>query len=58
MRAEADGLEVTDVQVATVLEVELGYFAAIGAVGGEVSDPLELTEGEAPAGELEPPETS
>jgi hypothetical protein len=56
MRAEADGLEVTDVQVATVLEVELGYFGAIGAVGDEVSDPLELEEGERAHGELEPPE--
>jgi len=47
MRAEADGLEVTDEQVAAVLEVELGYFGAIGAVGGEVRDPLEL-EGDQP----------
>jgi hypothetical protein len=45
MRAEADGLDVTDEQIAAVLEVELGYFGAIGAVGGQVRDPLEL-EGE------------
>ena len=29
------GLEVTDADVAIVLEVELAYFEAIGAIGGE-----------------------
>jgi len=34
-RADDAGLEVTDVEVATVLEVELEYFQAIGAITGE-----------------------
>src|SRR5690349_11879865 len=34
-KADEAGLEVTDVEVATVLEVELEYFRAIGAIGGE-----------------------
>jgi hypothetical protein len=34
-RADDAGLEVTDEQVATVLEIELQYFEAIGAIGGE-----------------------
>jgi len=34
-RADEAGLEVTDAEVAIVLEVELAYFAAIGAIGGE-----------------------
>ena len=34
-KADEVGLEVTDAEVAIVLEVELGYFAAIGAIGGE-----------------------
>jgi hypothetical protein len=34
-KADEAGLEVTDTDVATVLEVELVYFEAIGAIGGE-----------------------
>ncbi|MEY2452225.1 MAG: hypothetical protein QOD92_1799 [Acidimicrobiaceae bacterium] len=34
-KADEAGLEVTDTDVATVLEVELAYFEAIGAIGGE-----------------------
>jgi hypothetical protein len=34
-RADDVGLEVTDVEVAIVLEAELGYLQAIGAIGGE-----------------------
>lgn len=53
MRAEADGLDVTDIEVAIVLEVELEYFGAIGAIGPEVADPLAALEpgdgGEPPA---------
>jgi hypothetical protein len=56
MKADDDGLDVTDQQVAVVLEIELGYFDAIGAVGGEVSDPFEVEAAEAPTAELERPE--
>lgn len=38
-RADDVGLEVTDTEVAIVLETELEYFAAIGAIGGEVPAP-------------------
>ncbi|MEY2460111.1 MAG: hypothetical protein QOG30_1941 [Acidimicrobiaceae bacterium] len=34
-KADDAGLEVTDADVAIVLEVELAYFDAIGAIGGE-----------------------
>jgi hypothetical protein len=34
-KADEAGLEVTDTDVATVLEVELAYLDAIGAIGGE-----------------------
>lgn len=34
-RADEAGLEVTDAEVAIVLGVELAYFRAIGAIGGE-----------------------
>jgi hypothetical protein len=34
-KADEFGLEVTDVEIATVLGVELEYFHAIGAIGGE-----------------------
>jgi len=34
-KADEVGLEVTDVEVAIVLDVELEYFQAIGAIGGE-----------------------
>jgi hypothetical protein len=37
-RADADGLDVTDEEVAAVLELELGYLDAIGANGGVVPD--------------------
>ena len=38
-RADEVGLEVTDTEVAIVLETELAYFDAIGAIGGEVPEP-------------------
>jgi hypothetical protein len=34
-KADEVGLEVTDAEVAVVLETELTYFEAIGAIGGE-----------------------
>jgi hypothetical protein len=40
-RADEDGLDVTDEEVAAVLELELGYLAAIGAIGAAVPDPDE-----------------
>ena len=40
-RADADGLDVTDEAVAAVLELELGYLDAIGAIGPAVPDPPE-----------------
>jgi hypothetical protein len=54
MRADLDGLEVTDTDVALVLEIELTYFGAIGAVGPEVADPLELDPGDEPPRALPP----
>jgi hypothetical protein len=41
-RADEAGLEVTDEEVATVLEVELEYFKAIGAIGGQAPGLPEL----------------
>ena len=38
-RADEVGLEVTDAEVAIVLETELAYLDAIGAIGGEVPEP-------------------
>lgn len=38
-RADEVGLEVTDAEVAIVLETELAYFEAIGAIGDEVPEP-------------------
>ena len=38
-RAGEAGLDVTDVQVVTVLEVERDYLEAIGAIGPRVADP-------------------
>jgi len=38
-KADEVGLEVTDAEVAIVLETELAYFDAIGAIGGEVPEP-------------------
>jgi hypothetical protein len=37
-RADADDLDVSDTEVAQVLDAELAYFEAIGAVGGPVPD--------------------
>jgi hypothetical protein len=37
-RADVDGLDVTDTEVAEVLDAELSYFEAIGAIGGPVPD--------------------
>ena len=54
MRAEAEGLDVTDTEVATVLDTELAYFEAIGAIGPEVADPLALDQGDAPPEALPP----
>ena len=38
-RADEAGLEVTDAEVAIVLETELAYFEAIGAIGDEIPEP-------------------
>ncbi|MFM7064760.1 MAG: hypothetical protein ACKO04_14925 [Actinomycetes bacterium] len=38
-RCEATSLDVSDAAVATVLEVEQGYYRAIGAIGPEVTGP-------------------
>ena len=54
MRADADGLDVTDREVAIVLEAELVYFGAIGAIGPAVADPFELEAGDGPPPELPP----
>jgi hypothetical protein len=37
-RADADGLDVTDTEVAFVLDAEVSYFEAIGAIGRPVPD--------------------
>ena len=37
-RADEDGLDVTDTEVALVLEAEVDYFEAIGAIGGPSTD--------------------
>jgi hypothetical protein len=37
-RADEDGLDVTDTEVAFVLDAELAYFEAIGAIGGRAPD--------------------
>ncbi len=57
MRADADGLDVTDEEVTIVLDQELAYLEAIGAVGGEVADPLSIDPGAAPPSELAPPDS-
>jgi len=44
LRAEADALDVTDTEVAIVLDALLQYFGAIGAIGPEVADPLAALE--------------
>jgi hypothetical protein len=41
-RAGEAGVEVTDVEVVEVLEAELGYLRAIGAIGGELPTPRDL----------------
>ena len=38
-KADEVGMDVTDTEVAVVLETELEYFEAIGAIGGEVPAP-------------------
>jgi hypothetical protein len=38
-KADEVGMDVTDTDVAIVLETELQYFEAIGAIGGEVPEP-------------------
>ncbi len=37
-RADEDGLDATDAEVAFVLDAELAYFEAIGAIGGPAPD--------------------
>jgi hypothetical protein len=37
-RADEDGMDVTDTEVAFVLDAELAYFEAIGAIGGRAPD--------------------
>jgi hypothetical protein len=43
-RADAEGLEVTDTEVAQVLDAELSYFEAIGAIGSIVPDLEDLDD--------------
>jgi hypothetical protein len=38
-KADEEGLAVTDTEVACVLDAELAYFDAIGAIGGPVPEP-------------------
>ena len=38
-QADEVGMDVTDAEVAVVLETELEYFEAIGAIGGAVPEP-------------------
>jgi len=38
-KADEVGMDVTDAEVAVVLETELEYFEAIGAIGGAVPEP-------------------
>ena len=38
-RADEAGVEVSDAEVAIVLETEMAYFEAIGAIGDEVPEP-------------------
>lgn len=38
-RAEREGLEVTAEDVHTIIEAEIGYLAAIGAIGGQAPPP-------------------
>lgn len=40
-KADENGLDINDFEVASVIEIEHAYFEAIGAIGGEVADPLE-----------------
>jgi hypothetical protein len=40
-RLDAQGVEVDDAQVVTVLDVETRYYRAIGAIGSEVEGPAE-----------------
>jgi hypothetical protein len=54
LKADADGLDVTDRDVAVVLAAELAYFDAIGAIGPEVADPMALDPGDEPPPELPP----
>jgi hypothetical protein len=54
MRADADGLDVTDRDVVVVLAAEQDYFGAIGAIGPEVADPLALDRGDQPPPALPP----
>jgi hypothetical protein len=47
-RADEAGLDVTDEEVAAVLEVEVGYFTAIGAIGGTVPEPSDDPDTDGP----------
>lgn len=42
-RADEVGMDITDTEVAVVLETELEYFEAIGAIGGAVPEPPDDT---------------
>jgi hypothetical protein len=46
-RAEANGLEVDDIDVVNVVEAHLAYFDLIGAVGPPASDPEVRLDGDA-----------
>lgn len=40
-RVEDDGVELSDADVVTILDVELGYYRAIGAIGPQLAEPLD-----------------
>ena len=42
-KADEVGMDVTDAEVAIVLETEVEYFEAIGAIGGQVPEPPDDT---------------
>lgn len=54
-RAVEEGLDLTPDDVAAVLAAELAYFAAIGAIGPSVPEPLELLAAEEEAKGALPP---
>lgn len=52
---EAEGLDVTDAEVVAILDAELAYYEAIGAIGPQLADPLEAEDAATDAPTGEPP---